>query len=224
MCLELQLYLDFLNKNNGAIIAILTTILVLITGAYALLTRSLVNETQKMREAQTEPKITAIIESDERYINWINLIIQNIGLGLAYNVEFKVVPDFEEPERDFKVSKIGFIKNGLRYLAPDQKLKTFLTNTGDDFKQKCSKSFTIKISYQDAVGKKYNEDYLVDFSQRAGLREVGKPGIEKIADSVERIEKNFQSYMSQEANRRDIQQQAINDRMQAIMKIYRHDK
>lgn len=216
--------LDFLNKNSGAITVIFTGFVTLATIAYAVLTLKLVEETKKMREAQTEPKIFAMIEPDERYINWINLIIQNIGLGPAYNVEFKVVPDFEEPEREFKVSEIGFIKNGLRYLAPDQKLKTFLTNTGDDFKQKCSKSFTIKVSYQDAVGKKYNDEYLVDFSQRAGLREVGKPGIEKIADSVERIEKNFQSYLLQEASRREIQQQAINDQMQAIKKIYRHDK
>lgn len=212
--------LDFLNKYSSAITVIFTVVVALATVAYVLLTRSLVSETKKLREVQTEPKISVIIQPDERYINWINLVIQNIGLGPAYNLQFQVYPDFEEKERKFKVSEIGFIKNGLRYMAPNQKLQTFLTNTGENFEQKCEKSFTMKIAYQNAVEKTYNDEYLIDFSQQKGLREIGKPAIEKIADSAEKMEKHFQDYLSQEAERRQILQGAFDEQIQSMRKLF----
>ena len=73
--------LEFLNLNSGAVTAIATVVLTIVTFAYVLLTRSISKETEIMRKTQTEPNISAIIQADERYINWINLIIQNIGLG-----------------------------------------------------------------------------------------------------------------------------------------------
>lgn len=208
--------LDFLNQNGGAITVIFTVVVALATVAYVALTWSLVIETKKLREVQTEPKVSAIIQQDERYINWVNLIIQNIGLGPAYNLRFKVVPDFEEKEREFKVSEIGFIQNGLRYLAPNQKLQTFLTNLAEDFKDKCERPFKIEITYQNALEKTYSDEYIIDFSQQIGLREVGKPAINEIADSIEKIETHFRDYLMQEARRQQIQQEALDEQMQMV--------
>jgi len=88
--------LEFLNLNSGAVTAISTVVLTIVTFVYVLLTRSISKETEIMRKTQTEPNISAIIQADERYINWINLIIQNIGLGPAYNIKFELNPDFED--------------------------------------------------------------------------------------------------------------------------------
>ena len=156
--------LDFLNQNSGAITVIFTGFVTIATIAYAILTWSLVSETKKLREAQTEPKVSAIIQPREEWLNFIDLVIQNIGMGPAYNIKFQVLPDFEEEERRFKVSEIGFIKNGLRYIAPNQKLETYLTNLADNFEEKCNKPFKIVITYQSVVGKTYNDEYLIDFS------------------------------------------------------------
>ena len=193
--------IDFLNQNSGAITLIFTMVVALATVAYVVLTWSLVSETKKLREVQTEPKISAIIQPREEWLNFIDLIIQNIGLGPAYNIQFQVDPDFEEEGRSFKLSDIGFIKNGLRYLAPNQKLQTYLTNLADNFEQKCNNPFRIVVSYQSAIGKRYNDEYLIDFSQRREIRDVGKPAINKIADSIERIETHVEKYLSQDEER-----------------------
>ncbi len=107
MCLE------FLNQNSGAITTIATVILAIVTAAYVLLTWKLNSETKMMRKAQTEPNISAIIQADERYINWINLLVQNIGLGPAYKVKFEVKPDFEDKGRirlKTRVAIINYLK------------------------------------------------------------------------------------------------------------------
>jgi hypothetical protein len=52
------------------------------------------------------------------------MVIQNVGLGPAYNIKFKLDPDFEYGEGKF-LSDLGFVRNGLKYLAPNQKLQFF---------------------------------------------------------------------------------------------------
>jgi len=189
--------LDFLNQNSGAITVIFTGLVTLATVTYAILTWRLVSETRKLREVQTEPKVSVIIQPKEEYLNFIELIVQNIGLGPAYNIKFQIDPDYEEKERRFKVSEIGFIKNGLEYMAPNQKLQTYLTNLADDFEEKCMKPFEIVTSYQNSAGKTYKDMFLVDFSQRTGIRQVGEPAINEIAKSIKNIDKFIQKYVSQ---------------------------
>lgn len=192
--------IDFLNQNNGAITVIFSTVVAIATVVYAILTWKLVSETRKMREVQTEPKISATIQADERYINWINLIIQNIGLGPAYNIKFELNPDFvdenipdvENLDEFFKLSEVGFIKNGLPYFAPNQKIQFFLTNIAEDFKKKLETPFEIKIIYENSIHKSYSDLYKIDFSQQRRLNQVGKPPIYEISKNLENIGKTLE--------------------------------
>jgi len=110
------------------------------TAVYAILTWKLVSETRKMREVQTEPKIFVTIQPREEWINFIDLVIQNTGLGPAYNIKFEVNPDFEYVKGKF-LSELGFVKNGLKCLAPNQKLQFFLTSMIENPEEKLKKSF-----------------------------------------------------------------------------------
>lgn len=183
--------LEFLNQNSGAFSMVFSAVVAFATVVYAILTWKLVSETKKMREAQTEPKISVIVQPTEEWINAIDMIIQNIGLGPAYNVKFKVEPDFEYTEGKF-LSELGFIKDGLRYLAPSQKLQIFLTSMADNFEEKVKKSFKIKVAYQNSIGgKKYEDSYTIDFSQFIGLRHLGEPPLYKISKNIEKIQKDI---------------------------------
>jgi len=182
--------LNFLNNNSGAFDVIFSALVASATLVYAILTWKLVSETRKMREAQTEPKISATIQPREEWINLIDMVIQNIGLGPAYNVKFKVKPDFEYAKGRF-LSELGFMKNGLRYLAPNQKLQFFLTSMIENFEEKTKKPFEIKVTYQDSMGKKYEDVYVIDFSQLIGLSRLGKPPLHTIAKNIEKIQKDL---------------------------------
>jgi hypothetical protein len=197
--------IDLLNQNSGAITTIFSAVVALATVVYAILTWKLVSETRKMREVQTEPKISATIQSDERYINWINLIIQNIGLGYAYNLKFELDPDFEDQntpdvenvDEYFKLSEVGFIKNGLPFFAPSQKIQFFLTNLAEDFKKKLETPFKIKITYENSIHRSYSDSYLIDFSQQRRLNQVGKPPIYEISKKLEDINNTLKAIFQQ---------------------------
>jgi len=182
--------LEFLNQNSGAFAVIFSAVVAFATIIYAILTWRLVSETRKMREAQTEPKVSVTIQPREERINLIDMVIQNIGLGPAYNIEFEVSPDFEYAKGRF-LSELGFMKNGLIYLAPNQKLQFFLTSMIENFEEKTKKPFEIRVTYKNSVGKKYKDVYMIDFSQLIGLSQLGEPPLYKIAKNIEKIQKDI---------------------------------
>lgn len=182
--------LEYLNQNSGAFNVIFSFLVALATIVYAFLTWKLVSETRKMREVQTEPKISATIQPSEEWINFIDMIIQNIGLGPAYNINFKISPDFECQKGEF-LSEKGFVKSGMKYLAPNQKFQFFLTSIVEDFEEKIKKFFEIEITYQNSVGKIYKDVYLIDFSHLVGLSQIGEPPLYKIAKNIEEIQKDI---------------------------------
>ncbi len=182
--------LEFLNQNSGAFAVIFSAVVAIATVVYAILTWRLTSETRKMREAQTEPRVSATIQPREEWINFIDMVIQNIGLGPAYNIKLEANPDFEYAKGEF-LSELGFMKNGLRYLAPNQKLQFFLTSMIEDFDKKVKTPFTIKVSYKNKFGKKYSEDLVIDFSELIGLGQLGEPPLHKIAKNMEDIEKDL---------------------------------
>lgn len=190
--LEFLKFLEFLNfftDYGVAVTAIATTLLAGITLIYAWLTSKLSYETTLMREAQTEPHISAIIQSEERNMNLIDLVIQNIGFGPAYNVKFLITPDFEN--RFCKLSDIGFIKNGLDYFAPNQKFQFFIANMlEEDLKN--PKEFKIEITYEYKIhgkSEKKTGEYTIDFSQFRGMTTlINDLPIEKIAKNIELIQ------------------------------------
>jgi hypothetical protein len=182
--------LEFLNLNSGAVTAISTVFLTIITFVYVLLTRSISKETEMMRKAQTAPNISVTIQSEEESINLIDLIIKNIGLGPAYNVKFEINPDFEDRFLSGKLSDIGFIKNGLPYFAPNQEFKILLTNITENDEEKLKKAFEIEITYESNIHEPYSNTYLIDFSQQCGLSS-GEPPLYRIADDIEQIQKDI---------------------------------
>jgi len=161
------------------------------TVVYAILTWKLVSETRRMREAQTEPKVSLCIQPREELINFIDLVIQNVGLGLAYDIKFKISPDFEYAKGRF-LSELGFMKNGVRFIAPNQKIQFFLTSMIENFEEKIEKSFQVTITYKNSVGKTYEDEYPIDFSQFIGLTQLGEPPLYKIAKNIESIQRDIQ--------------------------------
>lgn len=171
-------------------IIIFSGIVAISTVVYAILTGKLVGETKRMREVQTEPKVWIRIQPREEWINLVDFIIHNIGLGPAYNIRFEISPDFEYTQGKF-LSELNLIKNGLKFLAPNQKLQFFLTSMVEDFKQKTETPFAVKVKFQNSVGSNFEETYVVDFSELVGLAQLGEPPLHKLAKNIETLQRDI---------------------------------
>ena len=112
--------IDWLNANDGAIIGIVTAVLVGITGYYAYLTRRLL-------KANDTPEIAISLRPHEAHITLVMLCIENIGTGAARNLQFATNPA-SIPCLDIPFEKIGFLESGIAYFEPGRRIEQFLVN------------------------------------------------------------------------------------------------
>lgn len=188
-----------LNDNAGAIQVIFSALVTLATLVYAFLTWKLVTETRRLRRAQTDAKVMAGIGNRKDAMNFIEFFVRNEGVGPAYDIQFQVEPvspDQGDPKVTEKIKALGFIDNGLDYLAPQQEIRTFLTSMFDNFQDKIETALNVKVSYRNATGEKSTDSFCLDFSIFKGLVQLGKPDLYSIAKSMEKIQKDIKKISS----------------------------
>ncbi len=181
---------------------ILSLVLTLATVLYVLFTWKITSENKKMREAQTEPRISLSIQPREEYINFLNMIVENIGQGPAYEVRFELNHDFEFAKGHF-LSELGFIKNGIAYFAPRQKIEFFLTNMVEGFNDKMNNEIRIKVTYNSKAGKRYEDEYRISLKELVGLTNLESPK-SRIANALEMIAKDLSKISSSLSQLTDI--------------------
>jgi hypothetical protein len=184
---------NFLNQNAGVLSTVFSGIVMLATVVYAILTYSLVRETRRMREAQTEPKIEVTASPLEEFVNIITLRVKNIGLGPAYNLSFVLRGEIQSSGeidliKDF--SRSQFLSKGLRYLGPGQELQSGFTQMTDNFSEKINARLIVEVAYTSATGKSYADIIPIHFEQFEGYGTIGTPHLYAIAKSLEKIERN----------------------------------
>jgi len=91
-----MIILDWLNHYSAAVTAIATVVLMLTTAYYAYVTRGLLKENQLLRKAGNEPRMVAFITPHKEITPIMDLVIQNVGTGPAYDVLLKLDGNLED--------------------------------------------------------------------------------------------------------------------------------
>ena len=157
------------------LIIVFTGVVAGATAAYALLTWRLVSETRKLREVQTDPRVSVRVEQDHTGHPGYELVVANNGQGVAKNVSF----EFEGDPSYFRniwvnrappaINELPIIKNGLDYLEPNQVYRFPLgTVSSDEYERAIETPWTFRTQYESLYGKHRTDTYIVDFSQFRG--------------------------------------------------------
>lgn len=166
------------------------------TVAYALLTWQLVSETRRLREVQTEPRVSVSVELAEGVGHGaLELVVRNEGQGPAQDIQFNFEGDptyFTENGLEQPIDQIPVIKNGLPYLGPNQQFRILLGWLfGDAFERASQEPWTFHIDYENALGKSQRGSYTLDFSRFSGLMLGGEPPLVKIEKHLEALQKDL---------------------------------
>ena len=190
--------------NDTVTITVISTLVIAIfTAGLAVITYFYLRETKKIREVNQEmlkasnmPKIKVALLYSHRDVTsfTIDLYIQNIGTGYAYNIAFD--GDFKEYHPDITVNCLGeyeIIKHGISHLGPGRRFQTpvkwIQRNTGGTVEKLPSDKKKILVTYEDSAGNPYNEEYDFDFNRVEGFIEMGDPIMDNIAVSLRNIYK-----------------------------------
>lgn len=161
-----------------------------LTHKYVDLTHDLVEETRRMREIQTEPIIYAYIEPKDDLNDVMDMFIKNIGLGLACDIKFNV-SDFRYA-KDQLLKDASPIKDGIKYLAPNQKIQIFSVQTFQiyEFNPEDLDQIDINIIYEDSSGNKKEENIQLRISTIKNIQRIGIRS-SRIVYATENISKNI---------------------------------
>ncbi len=182
--------LNSITLNKEAITLVFSLVITISTVVYALLTWKLTSETRRMRKTQTEPKISIYLKPCQVSMLFFDLVIKNIGLGVAYNVKFKVLEEFDISE-DRKLSEIDFIKEGINYMPPDYSVETYFLHILGQYERIIDKKIKIKITYKNSEGRGLSEIINLNMSQFKGIQKIVSDPLNKIAKNIESLQKDI---------------------------------
>lgn len=181
--------LELLNNNSGALIAISSFILTIITLIYVILTSKLVLENKKMREVLNAPKVIAVIEPFPERASMVEMVLKNIGFRPAFNIVIRVEPDLMCYSGKKLLSEHSFAKRGISYLAPGDEFRHFLNEASDMSKQEQETIYKGSVTYTDALRKVYSSNFAIDFSARDDTRFIGRKN--KLEESLKKIQEDI---------------------------------
>jgi hypothetical protein len=171
-----------------------SAIVTISTAIVAWLTAVLVQETRRMRQVQTEPKIDVTYRVREESIAHLDIMVRNIGLGPAYDIRFRAeAMTAGEGTQELLQELIGinFIASGLHYLSPGQQVSSFLTSVSENFRGKITSAFKVTATYASADHQRFKDEYLINLAELRGLRRVGEPPLHRIANSLEALQEDL---------------------------------
>ena len=182
--------IDWLNYNSGAVTAILTLLVVLVTGVYVYITYRLLLESKATREMAMRPVVIVTAEIHEMYMDIIHLRVRNIGGGAARRICLRTNRKFMIG-KDKSLDDLGLFKRGIPLLGPGQKIETFLKDMAD---QEVGKEEPLEVTakYEAAVGGETEETFVIDLAALENLRQVGETPLTAIAKSIKKIQENIQ--------------------------------
>jgi len=122
--------------------------------------------------------------------------VQNVGPGIAYDVNFKVMKDFDSAIllNDQKLSDLAFIKNTIKTLAPGQKIPFAIVNP-HRIQNLIKEIIEVEVSYKNKLEAKgsFKKRFPMEFAYFEGMAQVRPTSIadhvKKIADGIEALKK-----------------------------------
>lgn len=183
--------IQFLNTNAGAINLLFGGIVAAATVVYAVLTSTLVRETRRLREVQTEPHIELSFRSRDEIISLIDVVTVNIGAGPAYDVKVRFSANSEsEGAKQLlqQLSTLNALSSGIAYLAPRQELSSYWSDVRDHFDEKISTIISATSTCKSATGIVYTRHHTLDLSELKGIVRIGTPPLLKISRDLEKLQ------------------------------------
>ncbi len=184
--------IDFCNKNSGFIQAIFSFLIIVVTIFYVVINSLMHKEMEKTREISETPEIS--IRFKKIISGFYNIVVENISDIPVFELTFLKVPDLSTYGN--KTSEdIGFLKYGIRYMAPHQSYESFFLNypnVVDKFQ-----TIEFQIEYKNKQNKIFNQNLEINLSLFYNKVTMGKSfnenlinELKKISDSINSLKQN----------------------------------
>lgn len=219
--------LQFLNENAGVLNLLFTGVVALATVVYAVLTSRLVKETQRLREAATEPSLEVTYRSRDEAMALLEVVVKNIGSGPAYKISVSFTAEPPGPGADellARLRKVQSFERGINILLPGQEFSSYWTDVRQNFQAKLATIVHANSVCRSATGQEYRRSHQIDLSELDGVERLGSPPLLSMARSLKSIQEDINKFSTGFRKLSvDTYSQADRDRIQADWEAHRDE-
>ena len=180
--------IDFFNENAGFIQALFSFLIFSVTVIYVIINSLMHVEMKKTREMSESPEISIRLEKIKS--GFYNIVIENISDVPVYELHFLKYPSLQT-YGDKTSEDIGFLRYGIRYMAPHQSYESFFLN----YPSINDKLQTIEfhIEYKNKNNKIFNQNFEINLSLFYNKSSLGKSFNEELLEELTEIKKSINS-------------------------------
>jgi len=162
-------------------------------------------EARKARDDQDRPQI--IVDADYTGRFTTNIVVRNIGHGMAKNITFEFSAPIETTSGE-DITDLPYFKNGINFMAPQTDLASVwdsYQNVVQNLRDKgLTQGITITSRYEDRNGESYETTWTINplllegsgYSEYKGYEDEVQ-ALEDQARALERIAKDIRQAMNQ---------------------------
>ena len=146
-----------------------TFVLAFITWRYVRLTKDILEENRQMRIDAQKPKIAIAPHCTlmhDRRTTLIYLLIENIGLGPAYDVQFETDLNFMLNVA-VSLRDVYILREGINYLKSGGQKSCLITP--NEIERQKGTPLKIAVAYKDRRNKTHRESFCLDFNEVGGV-------------------------------------------------------
>lgn len=183
--------IQFLNSNSGAVTALATVALLVVTGWYAWTTRALLREAEKTRLMTGEPRVVAYLRVHEVHTNMVQLCVANLSGAAAAGVMASMKTITAWP-LEFDLENSTLLRD-LKFLRPHEVLRFDLGSGPDLFQDKEAAVFEAHIAFESLDGRKFTFHDTLKVESVAGHGNWKIYGIDDVARRLKDIADTLKS-------------------------------
>jgi hypothetical protein len=158
-----------------------------------LLTRTLAADNRLLRKAGTEPEVVAYLLPHEQHIHILNLVVTNVGRGVARNVELEFLGDHDSLRQSGALMLTKSKRFILPWLPQDERFVQIFGNSLDFFNSGPPPEFKINVYYENSAGKKQTTVSRISIADFEGVSRVRGTDQES-ADALKQIAKSIEGW------------------------------
>jgi len=146
--------------------------------------------------AQVRPFI--VVDFDERYPPFLQLVITNFGTTMARDVKFTFDPaiDTTLDTRDgtdrgrLPIKAITMFRDGISHVAPRKEFVVLFDDVRDMLKSSVPREYTVEVTYKGSpFGREYTDAFRLDVNLYLWRNQIRRKDVHDVAVELEKLRK-----------------------------------
>lgn len=147
---------------------------------------------REAREDQIRPFVVVDIVPSPVWGNFLDLVVENIGLTLARDVRFRFEPELETSQDRYDLADSLLIKQGIPSLPPRRQIRALFDVSHERKTAALPMTYDVTVEYSDAHGKPQPPlRYTIDLQFLFGLMHATEYGLHDAAKALREIDKKI---------------------------------